>query len=91
MANAVRDNNQITTMLGTSNIDGSTPIPIYANPNNHGILGDDGATGSDLSGDNATRDDNCIPVLLAVSSDDGITPVAVYTDPATGELLIQST
>lgn len=91
MTDAKRDNNQITTILGTSSTDGSTPVPVKVNPTSHYIVTDIGITGTDLSGDDAKRDNNGVPVMLGVSSDDGITPVPVYVNPATGGLLIKLT
>lgn len=91
MTEAKRDANSVTTILATSNADGSTPVPVQANPTDHTLGVDDGTTGSDLSGDVASRDNNYIPVFMGVSSADGVTPCAVYADPATGKLLIKST
>ncbi len=88
--NSKRDNNQITTILGTSSADGSTPVPITVNSVTHGIKIDDGITGSDLSGEIASRDENGVTVLMGVSSDDGVTPVPIYADESTGALLIKS-
>lgn len=90
MTEAKRDNNQIPTMTGVSNANGSTPTIIKADPTTHALQVDDNTTGSDLSGDNASRDDNSVPVLMGVSSVDGITPVPIYVDPANGKLLINS-
>ena len=44
MANAKRDQNSITTLIAASNVDGTTPINIYADPVTHRLLVD--ATGS---------------------------------------------
>lgn len=35
MANARKDNNRIPTLLGTSSVDGVTPVLIYADPITH--------------------------------------------------------
>jgi len=91
VSNAPRDNNQIPTILGTSNADGKTPVPIYVDAADHSMCVEDAATGSDLSDDDADRDDNGIPVMMAVSSADGKTPCAVYVNAANNKLLIQST
>lgn len=40
MANAKRDNNRVTTLLGVSNSDGITPVVIYADPVTHRLLVD---------------------------------------------------
>lgn len=91
MTDAKRDNNSITTLLGVSNADGTTPVRVKVDPSAHSIDVDDDTTGSDLSGDNAARDNSGIPVLMGVSSADGVTPVPIYADPATGKLLVKST
>lgn len=90
MANAKYDNNQIPTMLGTSNADGETPILIKADLATNSVLISDNTSGSDLSDDIASRDDNGNPVMMVVSTD-GITPIAIYADPTTGALLTKST
>lgn len=77
-------------MLGVSNADGSTMLPVYIDPTTHFLAVDDDTTGSDLSGDNALRDENRVTGLLAVSDADGVTPVPVYVDSITNELLINS-
>lgn len=43
MAQARRDDNFVPTLLGVSSSDGSTPIPVYADPTTHRLLVD--ATG----------------------------------------------
>jgi hypothetical protein len=91
MTDAKRDGNQIPTELGTSNADGTTPLRLEADPTTHAMTVDDGATGSDLSGDIAARDNNSVTVLMAVSSADGVTPCPVYIDLGTKKLLIKST
>ena len=40
MAQAKRDENRVTTLLGVSTIDGRTPTLIYANPYSNAILTD---------------------------------------------------
>ena len=78
--NAQRDENNVPTIIGVLNTDGSTIVPIKA---------DDNTTGSDNGPNRALHDDNFVPTILAVSSVDGVTPVAVYTD-SSGNLLIDS-
>lgn len=38
MADAKRDANYITTLLALSNVDGTTPVPLYADPTTHRLL-----------------------------------------------------
>lgn len=90
MTQAKKDNNQIPTILGTSNTDGETPILVQVNPANFALSADDDTTGTDLSDDIASRDDNGVTVLMGISSVDGVTPTAIYADSSTGKLLINS-
>lgn len=91
MAQARKDENRVSSILGTSNADGVTPVVVLADPSAHSLSVSDGTTGSDAGGSNANRDNNRVTTWIAVSSVDGITPVDVYADPATGELLVQIT
>jgi hypothetical protein len=84
-----KDNNQVETLLGTSNADGITPIAVKVDPTTHALEVSDNNDGSDLSDDIARRNSNMQPVLLATSSVDGLTPVAIYVN-ASGQLLINS-
>lgn len=90
MANASKDENAVSTLLGALNTDGVTPVPVKANPTTHRLKVSDGTSGSDNGPTNALKDGNDVSSLIAVSSVDGKTPVVVYTD-ANGKLLIQST
>lgn len=38
MAQAVRDENRVPSLLGTSSADGTTPVTIYADPTTHRLL-----------------------------------------------------
>lgn len=84
-----RDDNHIPTLLGTSNVDGTTVIALVANPSSHRLATLDGNTGSGFPYTNAQRDANRVPALWAVSSADGTTPVPVYCS-TDGKLLIQT-
>jgi len=46
MANAQRDSNYVTTLLAVSNVDGVTPVTLYANPTTHRLLVDLAGGGS---------------------------------------------
>lgn len=89
MANASRDENEVTTLLGALQSDGVTIVPVTADPTSHSLSVDDNTTGTDFGVPNAPRDENHIPVLVAVSSADGVTPVIVYAT-SDGKLLIDS-
>lgn len=90
MANASHDENHVPTLIAVLNSDGSTIVPIKADPTNHGLEVSDGTTGSDNGPTNAKHDQNHVSTLVAVSSADGVTPVVVYAD-SSGNLLVQST
>jgi hypothetical protein len=40
MANAYRDQNSVPTLIGASNVDGFTPVRVYADPVTHRLLVD---------------------------------------------------
>lgn len=90
MANAKRDGNNVPTMLGVLNSDGTTITPVKINPANFGLKVDNNTTGSDLGPVRALHDDNFVPTKLAVSSADGTTPISLYVD-SDGKLLIDNT
>jgi hypothetical protein len=87
MATAKKDNNRVPVLLGTSSVDGVTPIMVKVDAS-HVLSSNCDVGGSDLSPtDDAARDENRVPVLLGVSSADGITPVQIYVN-ANGEILL---
>lgn len=90
MENASKDENAVSSLLGTLNTDGATPVPIKADPTTFRLKVSDGTDGSDNGPVNAPKDGNYVSALLAVSSEDGVTPVVVYAD-ADGRLLVQTT
>lgn len=49
MANAYRDENSVPTLIASSNVDGFTPIRIYADPVTHRLLVDSIGGGGGLS------------------------------------------
>lgn len=84
---AKRDENYITTMLGTLNTDGETPTNITVDPTTHIMDIVNSSSGSDAG--NGKDDDNRVNILKAVSSSDGETPVALYVN-SSGQLLVKS-
>lgn len=87
MSNAERDNNRVTTIIGSQDTAPATLVKLKADETTHRLeatyQGTDGTGNDGLAG----RDENRRPVLMAVSADDGVTPVAIYvTDD--GKLLI---
>ncbi len=87
---AARDENRVTTILGTFCEDGITPYKITANPSEHSLSVSMELLSVAPGRNIASRDQNRVPVILAVSSADGTTPVELYTDED-GNLLIEST
>lgn len=47
--NAKRDENRVTTILGTSSTDAITPIPVYADPTTHRLLVDIAASAAQIA------------------------------------------
>lgn len=87
MTQIKKDDNQVPTIAGVLNTDGTTITRIKINPTTHILDVSDGTTGSDLGSDRAVRDDNGEPILIAVSENDGSTPVPLYIN-SSGQLLI---
>ena len=90
MTDIAKDNNQIPTISGVLNTNGTTPTPIQAIANNHNLMVSDGTTGSDFGADDAVQDNNGVRGLMAVSKIDGTTPVTLYVN-SSGQLLIDTT
>lgn len=91
MAEAKRDQNHVPTMLATSSTDGTTTLPIYANPaNNNGLSVDSTTVPTDKSDGIGDRDQNHVVAFMAVSAVDGVTPVEVYANPVGNKLYIQT-
>lgn len=78
MGKASRDQNNVTTVLGTWANDGVTPIPLLADPVTHAVMVDFGTTGSDLGIEEASRDPNFVTTILGASRNDGVTPVPIF-------------
>jgi len=60
MAEAKRDNNQVTTMTATSNTDGVTPIVVLADPTTHEVFADNGAIQNEVNFTQTVADDGSI-------------------------------
>ena len=88
--NAKKDNNGVSTMLGTYDGDGKTPVNIKVNPSNGALKVVDGTTGTASTSTIAIKDNNGVPVLMGVSSADMTTLIPIATD-SSGNLLIKST
>lgn len=86
----ILDENRISVVLGVDKTDGSTVIPIRANPTVHGLCILKDLAGSDNGGNPDPRNENRKVAFFAVSAVDGVTPVAVYCDSVTGSLLVRT-
>lgn len=76
MGRAYRDANQVTTVLGVSNVDGITPIEVWVDPVTHRLLVDSNASGGGSSGTQYTEGD----------TDASITGTAVMWEDASDTL-----
>lgn len=88
MSDAKRDQNSITTLLAVSNVDGETPVVLWADPTTHRLLVDLPAGAGDVAGPASSTDN-------AIVRFDGITGKLIqdYTSGAptisdTGTMLI---
>jgi len=79
MAQASRDQNFVPTLLGVSNVDGSTPVRIYADPVTHRLLVDLAGGGSGWTVETPTGTVDASNDTFAVSSE----PVCVIADGMT--------
>lgn len=73
MAQAKRDNNRVTTVVGVSSADGVTPVNVVIDSVTGLVLFDGSASGAHGAVTNreiAYRDDNRVPVMIGSSSDD---------------------
>jgi len=90
MTNAYRDENNVATLIGVLDSNGTTITRMTSDPVTHNLKVSDGSTGSDHGTSNAKRDENDVPCVMAVSSTDGVTPVTLYIN-SSGNLLVKST
>lgn len=81
MANAKRDENSVPTLIGVSNVDGSTPVTVYADPTTHRLLIDmsGGGTGTVTSVSVVTANGFAGTVATATT-----TPAITLTTTVTG-------
>ena len=99
MSEAKRDGNFVPTLLGVSNADGVTPVPIYANPTTHRLLVDLAAgmtnpmtTGGDLIYGGAAG----TPTRLAngtagqVLTSQGTTLAPIWSSAGAGDMVLAS-
>jgi len=92
MADAKRDENNVTTAIGLLNTNGTTIMRMYVNPNNGAIKISDGTTGTypTAAGSRAHRDENNVPTIMGVNESDGQTPMNLLFN-SSNELLVDST
>lgn len=90
MSNAKRDENNRPTAICASQNDGTTIVPIQADPTTHYVrVSSAMPTDNGNNGGNAMLDENSVPVFMALSSHGDGTLVEVYADPITGAILIE--
>lgn len=90
MANAGKDGNFVSTMIGLSTADGTTVLPVFAVAATHALSIND-ATDGTRTGDRAKHDQNHVATMTALSSAGDGTIVPLYVDSSNNGLLIQST
>lgn len=86
--NAQKDENDVSSLLGTLVTDGITPVVLVANPANGKLKVLDGNSGMASTRINDVSDQNSVRGMMAVSSADG-TPILLAAD-SNGNLLIKS-
>ena len=98
MANAPRDENRVTALLGVSNIDGKTPVDIQTDPSTHELLvkasaGTNLNTSALATSANQTNGNQITQVLQKVDADDHnssttnlATPAFAFTGTSTSTL-----
>jgi len=87
MANAKIDSNNIPTIMGVLNTNGSTPTNVTINPTTHILDIEDNITGSDLGNNSSARDDNMKTTMIVTDTNGNIIPLYVNSS---GQLLIDS-
>lgn len=90
MANSSKDQNAKSSAFGVLNTNGLTPMRLYVNPTNGGLVVDDDTTGAYPGGNKAVIDDNSVRSMTGVSSVDGKTILKVLIN-SSNKLLIKST
>lgn len=88
MAEIKKDDNQVPTVSGVLNTNGTTVTRVKIDPSTHVLSTSDGDTGTDYGNDSAVRDNNGETVAVATDANGNIIPL--YVD-SSGNLLIQST
>lgn len=88
MAQAKRDQNRIPTLIGVSTVDGTTPLPVFANPTTHALTASLSVGIMPLE-DKASIDENRVKSLLGVSSVDEITPIPIGVNSSDNGLLME--
>ncbi len=77
MSQAKLDENYVKTKLGVSNLDGITPLLMYADPITHRLKVNINAGGQNLGNNFASHDENFETVILGASKVDE-SPVQIY-------------
>ena len=87
---AKKDENSRPTAICASKNDGTTIVPIQADPTTHYVrVSSVMSANNGNNGGNAMLDENSRPVFMALSSAGDGSLVEVYADPVTGAILIE--
>ena len=86
MADSIKDENHVTTILALSYVDGITLVPVTIDSVSNGMMLD--ITNSvSTAAMNAARDSNHVTTLMGVDSVSGDT-IPLFADPVTGGVLV---
>ncbi len=85
MAQASRDENFVPTLLGVSNVDGTTPVKIYADPTTHRLLIDNAGSATLVVGTTAISNGTSGRVLY-----DNAGVLGEYTITGTGSVVMSN-
>jgi len=88
MADAIKDQNHVPSLLAVSYVDGITLVPIVINSSNSGVQIDRVNTVS-TAAMNAARDANHRTTVMGVDSVSG-NPIPLFANPTTGGILVSS-
>lgn len=72
MAEARKDQNYVSTLLGVSNVDGTTPVVLWADPTTHRLLvsASGGGTATAVTVADEAADTTCFPLFVTAATGD---------------------
>ena len=83
MADAKRDNNQVTTLIAVSNVDGVTPVVLYADPTTHRLLVSLSIAFTELTDAPSSYTGQAGKAVVVNGTEDGLAFAAIPTNPLT--------